>query len=194
MTEPGPPLERLVRRLLETPPEFLDEPRIDTRGEVVVGAVVNDLLRMHGVRATEADLKPFRGSTAKADRNRLTLAAVVAWLLADEWFLARGLAAPALLALLDGMAGELAAGAAAERFVHDPDRREELARLALARLGCRPAGETGQQATDRLSALSGAERRRLLEASRAAEARAREIRIALAKQAAEESADKWTRE
>jgi hypothetical protein len=194
MTDVGPPLERLVRRLLDTPPDFLDEPRVDTRGRVVVGAVVNDVLRLHGACASTADLAAFRGSSAKADRNRLSLAAVAAWLLADEWFLGRGLALPALLAVLDGMAGELAAGAPAERFVSDPDRREELARLALARLGYRPEGETEQQATDRLSAISGAERRRLLEASRAAEARAREIRIALAKKAAEESADKWTRE
>ena len=55
-------------------------------------------------------------------------------------------------------------------------------------------GETVAQATDRLSAISGTERRRLLEASRAAEARARAIREALIKKQAEESADKWTRE
>jgi hypothetical protein len=64
----------------------------------------------------------------------------------------------------------------------------------LARLDCRPEGETIAQATDRLSGLSGTERRRLLEASRASEQRARAIREALAKKAAEESADKWTRE
>jgi hypothetical protein len=199
MKEPGPSLESLLRRLVDTPPDFLDEPQIgttrsDARGSIVVAAVVNDVLRLHGARPSQEELQRFHGNTAKADRNRLSLVAVTAWLLADDGFLSRAVAAPALLAVLHDMVAELAAGAPAARFVSDPDRREELARLTLARLGYRPAGETEQQATDRLSAISGAERRRLLEASRAAEERAREIRIALAKKAAEESADKWTRE
>jgi len=45
-----------------------------------------------------------------------------------------------------------------------------------------------------LSALSSTERQRLLDESRDAEKRAREIRQALARKAAEQSADKWTRE
>src|SRR5438046_2502445 len=72
--------------------------------------------------------------------------------------------------------------------------KHTVARVVLARLNYRPARETIAQATDRLSSLSSTERRRLLEASRAAERRARAIREALAKKAAEESADKWTRE
>ena len=64
----------------------------------------------------------------------------------------------------------------------------------LARLRFRPQGESVAQATDRLSALSGIERKRLLAASRAAEARARAIREALIRKQAEASADKWSRE
>ena len=94
----------------------------------------------------------------------------------------------------DETVAELAAATPALKFVNDADRREELARVVLACLNYRPAGETVAQATDRLSSLSMTERRRLLEASRAAERRARAIREALAKKAAEESADKWTRE
>jgi hypothetical protein len=88
----------------------------------------------------------------------------------------------------------LHAAHAAHQFVQDPDRREELVRVVLAFLHFRPADETVAQATDRLSSISGAERKRLLEASRAAEKRAREIRAALAKKEAEESADKWSRD
>ena len=79
-------------------------------------------------------------------------------------------------------------------IVTDPDRREELARLALARLGFRPAGETVAQAQDRLTTLNSAERARVMKAAQVAEQRARQIREALARKAAEESADKWTRE
>jgi hypothetical protein len=76
----------------------------------------------------------------------------------------------------------------------DAERREELARLTLARLGLRPAGESAAQAQDRFTSISSIERARILKASQQAEQRARALREALAKKAAEESADKWTRE
>jgi hypothetical protein len=190
----GPPLEILLHRLVDTPSDFLDEPRIGTTGTVHVAALVNDVLRMFGGRAAEASLARFVSRDAGADRNRLALAMIVAWLVAHEWFRGAGIAPDALLRVLDEDVRELAAATPAHKFVGDPDRREELVRLVLARLDFRPENETVAQATDRLSGLSGTERRRLIEASRAAEKRAREIREALAKKAAEESADKWTRE
>ena len=66
--------------------------------------------------------------------------------------------------------------------------------MALARLGFRPAGETLAQAQDRLTTLNSAERARVMKVAQAAEQRARQIREALTRKAAEESADKWTRE
>ena len=194
MQKSGPVLESLTRRLAETPPDFLDEPRIGAAGAVAVPALVNDLLRMHGARATIDALRRFESRNARRDRNRLALAMIVAWLLAEDWFLRAGLAAGALLEVLDETVTELAAATASRKFIDDPDRREELARIVLARLDHRPAGETIAQATDRLSGLSVTERARLLEASRASEKRARAVRAALVKKAAEESADKWSRE
>lgn len=190
----GPPLETLLRRVADTPPAFLDEPRIGAAGTVSVPAVVNDLLARLSQPAALPVLAPFRGTDRGADRNRLMLTLVLCWLLADEAF--RGLAPPQpqVVSLLDDTARELAAHASALKYIEDPDRREELVRTALARLDLRPEGETPAQATDRLSALSAVERRRLLDASRAAEARAREIRAALVRKQAEDSADKWTRE
>lgn len=194
MNNPGPSLEMLTHRLAETPVEFLDEPRIGATGAVHVAALVNDVLALHGQRAPAAALAVFTGGDVRGDRNRLALVMICAWLLADNWFVAAGLAQPRLLSLLQTDMAELAQATAAHKFVNDPDRREELARVVLARLDYRPDGETVAQATDRLSGISGVERRRLLEASRAAEQRAAEIREALARKAAEESADKWSRE
>lgn len=194
MDRPGPPLEHLTHRLAETPQDFLDEPKIGNTGAVFVPALVNDLLYRLGGRAPAEALERFRGRESKADRNRLSLTMIAVWLLADDWFAHERIDQAGLLRVLDEAAGELAGTGAANKFVNDPDRREELARVALSRLGLRPAGETVAQATDRLTALSGTERRRLLEASRAAEARARAIREALIRKQAEESADKWTRE
>jgi hypothetical protein len=194
MNSIGPPLETLVRRLIDTPPDFLDEPRIGNTGRVHVAAVVNDLLARRGGRARDAALSAFESGDARADRNRLALVLVLAWLLDDDAFAALRITTAALLETIDPVARELAAATPANRFVTDPERREELVRMVLARLDLRPEGETPAQAADRLSSLSGSERRRLLEASREAEKRARAVREALARKAAEESADKWTRE
>jgi hypothetical protein len=194
MDHSGPDLEILTHRLAATPREFLEEPRIGTSGAVHVPALVNDLLKLHGERAAHSALMRFQSTNSKADRNRLALTMIAVWLLAEAWFVSASPAQSALLAVLDGAVSELAAATQAHKFVNDPDRREELARVALARLNYRPAGETLEQATDRLSSISGTERRRLLEASRAAEERARAIREALARKASEESADKWSRE
>ncbi|QDG69044.1 hypothetical protein [Janthinobacterium tructae] len=197
MQTPGPHLETLTHRLADTPVEFLAEPRIAgvaNAQAVAVAALVNDILLLHGARAPAASLQGFIGAQVKADRNRLALAMILCWLLADDWFIGQQLPQPALLQVLGEAARELAASTPAHQFTQDPERREELARIVLARLGFRPRDESVAQSTDRLSAISGTERRRLLEASRLAEQRAREIREALAKKAAEESADKWSRE
>ncbi|KQQ31879.1 hypothetical protein ASF61_16140 [Duganella sp. Leaf126] len=206
MQNTGPALEVLIHRLAETPAELLAAPRIGNTGAVHVAALVNDVLALHGARATLAELAPFMAGKAGQRRQqghqghqgqqgqRLALVMIVAWLLADEWLIAAPIPQADLLRVLDRTVDELAQSAAAHRYVDDPERREELARIVLARLGYRPAGESVSEATDRLSAVSGAERRRLLEASRAAEQRAADIRAALARKAAEESADKWSRE
>lgn len=190
----GPGLEALIRRLADTPQDFLDEPRVAGAGRVAVAALVNDLAAMHGGRIVLAALERFEGVSVRGDRNRLAVAMIGAWLLADPWFLAQHLDAAVLVQTLAEVAAEMAAATPAHRFTSDAERREELARTMLARFGYRPAGETVAQATDRLAAISATERRRLLEASRAAEQRARAIREALARKIAEESADKWTRE
>lgn len=193
MQNPGPPLETLLRRLADTPPDFLDPPRAGAATGVRVAAVVNDLLARGPGRASLQELQRFDGRS-KDDAGRLRMTLVMAWLLDDPTFRPAGLAREVLLRVLDVTAAELASLAPAAKYLNDPERREELVRVMLANVGLRPHGETLAQATDRLSALSATERRRLLEASRAAEARARAIREALVRKAAEESADKWTRE
>jgi hypothetical protein len=189
----GPVLEALTRRLAETPEDFVAEPRLGSKGVVHVAAVVGDLCRLLGHPPAAGELALFAGTDAKRDRNRLAVVLLLAWLLADRWFLEARPDGQAVLALLTEGAEELA-GAPAGAFVTDPERREELVRTALARLDLRPAGETAAQAQDRLTTLSAVERARVVKAARAAEQRARAIREALARKAAEESADKWTRE
>jgi len=194
MQQEGPILESLTHRLAETPEDFLAEPRIGQTGRAHVAAVVGDLLRSFGGSPEVDQLEVFAGTDVPRDRNRLAITLLLCWLLSDDWFLNTKPEADNVLQLLGLGASELGAQVAARKFVTDPDRREELARVALARLGFRPAGESLAQAQDRLTTLNSAERARVMKAAQAAEQRARQIREALVRKAAEESADKWTRE
>lgn len=184
----------LLRHLAETPAEFLWPPRVAGSGRLAVDAVVHDLLAQVGQSTTVAELEALGAATKSADREQLAVVALVCWLLSAPELQAVVRRA-SLLGVVRGVAGELSQeGVTALHLQGDPERREELVRLGLARLGCRPAGESVAVATDRLVSISTAERTRVLAASRAAEERARLVREALARQAAQDAADKWSRE
>lgn len=194
MEHEGPALETLLRRVTETPPDFLAEPRIGGRGDIVVAAVVRDLLEHWALPIAGFDAGAYTGRDAKTDRNWSAITLVSCWLLAESELRACTRRPERLPELLKTLPRELSVHTNASALISDADRREELVRLSLAALALRPAGESQAEAQDRLSTMSSVERARLLAASRAAEQRAREVREALARKAAEESADKWSRE
>jgi hypothetical protein len=190
MQQEGPLLESLLHRLSECPPEFLETP-FPGKGGINVLAVVCDHLRKIAPDQPpdlDADLKQI----STYSENHRSLLAVVSWLLHDEWFLNRAFLAPKMKALL--LSAELAGLAPlvpAGKLIEDPDRREELVRVCLRGLGLRPNGESELQAADRLNTLDSAERVRVLHATAAAERRARQIREAMARQAAQDAASRY---
>ncbi|HEY0686880.1 MAG TPA: hypothetical protein VGD45_31350 [Steroidobacter sp.] len=194
MKNEGPPLQQLLHRITATPPDFMAEPRIGNKGDVHTVAVVRDLLAAKGHIVDIAQLSVLAGRDVKTDRNRLSIALLMSWLLADAALIVERQHLTDVLTLLNEDAARLAAYTNSRQLFEDPERREELARLTLSKLDLRPAGETVAQAQDRFTSISSLERARLLAASQKAEERARAIREQLAKQAAEESANKWTRE
>ncbi|MFI7679002.1 hypothetical protein [Actinophytocola sp. NPDC049390] len=177
------PVARLTRRLADTPQDFLADP-----ASVAVPAVVSDVLLMAGGRPLDAR----EAERFEADEPRWRRVLLVAcWLLADPDLLGRGpavltrwLTAPELLKL-----SRLVDPA---RFVQDPDRREELARLALRALSLSPAGESAEQAADRLSTVDSVRRQEVLVAARAAEERAAAVRKAMEEQRAKEAAARYS--
>ena len=187
MSPAGPQLDRLLHRLADCPPDFLRPV-----GEIDVVALACDHIRALGRPIPDADRR--RGLASLPDRPR-RLVPIVLWLLRDEWFIARPDLAEATWDLLQSARlTKLAALVSAEAFVNDPDRREELVRLCLAELGLRPDGDTAAQAADRLTTLDSVERDRVIRETRKAEARAREIREAMARQRAQEAAARYSRE
>ena len=197
MNQAGPALETLLRRLAETPADFLALPRIGSTGSVPVAAVLSDLLRSLGAQPlTQAQTQEFQAN-GEMNINRQSLILLACWLLNDTCFQQaaafRDLSAP-IMQLLTGSLSELAALTPADKFVSDPDRREELARLCLMDLGLRPAGESLAQAQDRLNTLSSVERQRVIGAARQAEERSRAIREEMARKARAEADSKAMRE
>lgn len=190
----GPPLPALMRRLAEVPEDFTQEPRIGKRGLVAVSAVVGDLIRLLGHTPDDSMLARISGDEKASDRNLLSVNLLLCWLLSDDWFRNQPPTCEDLERLIVEVARQASQTNPAKKFVVDPERREELIRLALAKVGLRPQGETIAQAEDRLATLNSEERARVIAAARTAEKRSREIRAALAKKAAQEAADKWTRE
>ena len=180
-------LERLTHRLADCPPEFLAEPG---QGGVDVEAVVGDLIfDLGGEYPAARDTAPFN-LTGKQHRNFLRLVLAASWLCHDELFRKSNRYADKVLNWLAGGLNELAELVAADLFITDPDRREELARLCLKALGLRPMGETEEQAADRLKTLGSVERSRVAAATRAKQEQARKLREAMRKKAAREAAAK----
>jgi hypothetical protein len=193
----------LTHRLAQAPPSVLDKPRIVSLepGIVSTAAVVSDLLlelggSMLSQESCDAFLRHFRSGS----HNLLQVAQVACYLCHDRWLSELATKGPVTDIpskltdfLVDGLA-DLAKLAKAPYFLEDPEGREEMARLVLSALGLLPEGETEAQARDRLAALDSVERARLTEKTREAQKRAREIREAMARKAAEEAASKMTRE
>jgi hypothetical protein len=194
MTQEGPVLEALTHRLAECPPEFLAEPRIAAHGLIRTPAVVSDLLALLGGGPLDEFAARYFAGTRTEQRNLLRLVQVAAWLLGDPWFVAGRRFAPAAQEWLARGLEAPAALVAADLFVSDPERREELVRLCLAALGLRPAGETEAQAQDRLAASSSVERERVVRATKAQLRHARQVREAMRRKAAEEAAAREIRE
>jgi hypothetical protein len=191
----GPRLETLTRRLAECPADFLAEPRVGSSGVVQVAAVVSDLLSdLGGDPLSPEQARLFQAGGTPPERNRLRLVLVASWLLHEPSFKGQAEVAQRAMALLTAGLSQLAELVSAPQFVGEPERREELARWCLMALDLRPAGETLAQAQDRLTTLNSIERQRVIKAARQAEARARQVREAMAREAAKEASLKAMRE
>jgi hypothetical protein len=186
-TSEGPDINLLHHRLTDFPREWLD--RVESDGFI---AIIHDAVYCRNPDLKAADLEPFRHPPGQCDWYRLSL--LIAYFIADDSFTGTRLSVASLVALLTDTAQELASAGPTAIYIDDVDRREEFIRVVLNAIGLRPAGESENQAEDRLQAASSQERLKVLHAARAAEERSRKLREKLAEKKAQESADKMMRE
>jgi hypothetical protein len=171
------------------------ESRLDSSAESGVELATADTTReavnSDGLERFQAALESDRQGRAEG------FALLFAWLLADPWFrrfAGKRVSQKRVWSSFTTLAVAHGAESSAAEWHGDPKRREEIVRSLLAVLELIPEGETEAQADDRLTRVSSAQRKRLLAAAREAEARAEVVREALAAKAAQEAADKYTRE
>ena len=207
MTE-GPSLESLLRRLLDVPSEFLTGPSNSTSAvqDLNITAIVHDAVETLFPYGTDESvdrqqLDRFDSAWRSSPRSETgPFALLLAWLVVDPWFVEAAssvrqtVSQEHIWSVFNTVAPALADGNVASAWHEDAQRREELARTFLASLDLRPAGETKAQAEDRLTRISSSQRRKVLAAAREAEQRAKAVREALAAKAAQEAADKYSRE
>ncbi len=183
-----PPLAVLLRHVAEMPASF--------RGDAHVRAVVGDVVEtLCGEPAPERTLAAFdaAGPTA-AEGNRLRWVLAACHLLWHPAFRAAGVPREGVERLLVQDLATLAGIVSVDELDRDEERREELVRRALRAFAVTLPGESANEAEDRFKQVDSVERRRVLVAAAERERRAREVREAMAKKAAEEAAAKVSRE
>jgi hypothetical protein len=197
----GPTVEYCIRRIVEIPSDFSEQALVLGASSIAVVHDVMETIFAHGrlseTRATTVDSAALvRFASVHRSHRSSECALIVAWLLADPWFSGGQSLFEESNAwlVLTALGARLSEDAPSSAWVGDPVRREELVRSVLAGLHLIPGGESAEQAEDRLAAISSTERRRVLAAAREAERRSADIRAQLAAQAAQEAADKMTRE
>jgi hypothetical protein len=191
-----PPLPEWLRWIAERPPSIDAAPEGFPDGRVRVRAVVADLHEALFDTPAEEPLLAgcVAGEPTRAERSRL------GWILAAAhvlWHPAIRGGAPERERVVKLIVQELAALAAVvspERLGDDEERREELVRLVLRAAQLSLPGESAADAEDRLRQVDSVERHRVIAAAAERERRAREVREAMARKAAEEAAAKVSRE
>ncbi|BBY98549.1 hypothetical protein [Mycolicibacterium fallax] len=180
---PGPALRAITTRLGTLPADFLDE-------RVALPALAADVLGADVLGSPE--LRALTGfATARLG------AAVGLWLLASQHVvdpfdprIAESAALPALAAL--GL--RLAPVVAPRRWLSEPDRREEAARLFLLWCGHHPAGETPVVARSFADRLDSIGRDRELAAVAEEHRHRMEVQRRLRERRAQEAAARYTHE
>jgi hypothetical protein len=190
-----PTLAEMLRFIAEPPPVFRAEPEGFPGGTVRVRAVVADLFELLGQTARPEALDAMAPHDfTRPERNRMRLILAAAHLLSHPAFRDLAPLRQSLERLLIQDLSHMAAAVDVEQLDADEERREELLRRTLRAIGASLPGESQAEGEDRFRQVDSVERARVLKAAAEREKRAREVREAMARKAAEEAAAKVTRE
>jgi len=186
-----PSISALIHHIKLCPPDFLRQPLQKNSGEIHTEALVNDTWRMLANQ-------PAAASTIrlKADRRpptELMLIQIVCHVVSHSFF--RNLSSSAWFEeLVNNGLSEVAPLVKTEQWINDEERAEELARIIMHACRQIPEGETEASAADRFVSVNTVNRLKVIEESRAAIERTRELKRKMAEAKAREAANVYARE
>lgn len=187
----APSISELIHHIKLCPPQFLRQPRIKSSGEIHTEALVNDTWRLLAKQpAAPAKIR------LKADRRpttELVLIQIICYLASHPFF--RELPSQAwFMELIQNGLVEVAPLVKAEQWLNDEERAEEVARIIMHACRQIPDGETATSAADRFESVNTVKRLKVIEKSKAAMERTRELQRKMAEAKAREAANVYARE
>ena len=161
---PVPPLAELLRWIADIPAAFTEEPAGHPNGKVWVRGVVSDIYEtIIKSRPPEDLLQAFYGApVSKIERNRLRWVLSASWVFWHPYFRQCQIEPKRFRDLMVLDLADLAAIMPVENLLTDQDRREELARLAVATTRASFPGETWEDFKDRLTQVDSIESHRVI--------------------------------
>lgn len=186
-----PSISALIHHIKLCPPDFLRQPLVKNIGEIHTEALVNDTWRLLAKKPTAAS--KIRLKTDKRSPAELLLIQIACYVVSYPFF--RELSSPVWFEeLVTNGLSEIAPLVKTEQWLNDEERAEELARIIMHACKQIPEGETATAAADRFASVNTVNRLKVIEESRAAIERTRELKRKMAEAKAREAANVYARE
>ena len=178
-SEPGPPLQVVVRRVLTTPEDFLSP-------VVATDALVADTL-------DRVAPGPERARAVDSDLAGRIATQVACWLVTEPTLIAAlGGRARALCATAIPVLGEMVSVLPVNQWFGDEEHSEEVARAVFRTLRLRPYGESHPTAEDRWASINTLDRREALRRAAIEQEQAHKLAAQLAEKRAREAAAQYS--
>jgi len=178
-----------IKRIAEFP-TFQTQP-----GKIDIAALWNDtLIRFTNEINNSKHLEHLK-SANHSDKNLQGLHTLIIHILSDQEWEKENFVPKKLIDFLNTKLPELASSVSPyTEWIHDNERAEELVRLLFAALDLLPLKEDKKYFEDRLRSIDTIERIKILEESKKAQERAKEILERMKRAEEEEAASKYNRE
>jgi hypothetical protein len=190
MMTKAPAISELIHHIKLCPLEFLNTPQKNGKNGVNTEALVNDIIRLIAHEPTAA--RQIEIQSQKLSREELSLLQICCWTLTHPFF--AEIDHRWVFDFFKEKLTDIASIVKTADWVADEERAEELARLIMQCCRYVPDGETREQALDRFDSVNTIKRLKVLEESKAAIERAREIRRQMEEKRAREAANVYGRE
>lgn len=188
-------IDALLFHLKKCPADFLQPAIGFPSGVIHTTALIADVYRnVWGNVAIDDAALPAVEVSRKLTGNEVVSIHIGAWFFFHPFFLNQPRILPGVQEFLFTHLPEVSRYVNAAEWIEEEDRAEEFVRLALRCCGLLPAGETAEEAADRLEALNTLKRREVLHQTAESLQRIKEIRQKMAEAKAREAANVYGRE